>query len=265
MYDVGIKYISDLFNENNKVIPFQDQVNRGLPKIYWMKWRGLINTIKRNKVKLVRYMPSEVTFVVRNASIDEMEPKDIYNHNVCLKYGNDTFIPPISKMMNIYGEHDIQWDTVFVRIHKLLPDVKSKEFQYKFVNDALVNKYWLHKWKISENDLCRWCKSEQENIVHVFWECPIIRQFWDDFSKNFDKLLSNKIDLSLVLLGHDNELICQLIVIAKRFIYTNLYYENAPHFKQYLQKVFYIKKMEEHISKNNKQVDKWWKKWQSLL
>ena len=64
---------------------------------------------------------------------------------------------------------------------KTLKDVRTRMFQYKILNNILVNNYWLKKWKI--NDLpCTFCNVAEEDLPHMFWDCQVAR----DLIKNYE-------------------------------------------------------------------------------
>ena len=66
---------------------------------------------------------------------------------------------------------------MYVRASRIPVDTKTKEFQYKFLNDLLVNRYWLKQWRIEQSDECVWCNHDREDIVHVFWDCTFATKF----------------------------------------------------------------------------------------
>ena len=73
-------------------------------------------------------------------------------------------------------------------------DVKSRAFQYKFVNNILKNNYWLHKWIIK--DLCTFCHSNIESLIHLFWFCNKVYNFFTEveiWCNNQDIRLEKKI------------------------------------------------------------------------
>ena len=54
---------------------------------------------------------------------------------------------------------------------EIILNVKTQFFQYKILQDILVNNYCLNKWKMLGDNLCTFCKTEAENIGNLFWEC----------------------------------------------------------------------------------------------
>ena len=49
-------------------------------------------------------------------------------------------------------ETNQDWSESYTRPQRLITDVRTREFQYKFMQDVLVNKYWLFNWKISNEE-----------------------------------------------------------------------------------------------------------------
>ena len=91
----------------------------------------------------------------------------------------------------------------------------------------IVNNYWLNKWKMLGDNLCTFCKTEAENIVHLFWECKEVIQFWENVKEwcankcKVDIIACNLITKSFVFLGNIENGICLnlLVILGKVYIY----------------------------------------------
>ena len=60
---------------------------------------------------------------------------------------------------------------------------------------------FLHKIKISDNNLCTFCKCETETITHIFYDCVQVNLFWNDFVQWFNAIENDyKISKKIVLL-----------------------------------------------------------------
>ena len=46
--DVGIKFISDLYDENDCIVPFTVWENKGLKNTHYLKWRGILSSISKH-------------------------------------------------------------------------------------------------------------------------------------------------------------------------------------------------------------------------
>ena len=67
---------------------------------------------------------------------------------------------------------------MYQRSHTIPVDTKTKDFQYRFVHDILINRYWLYKWKLKDNAKCTYCNADSETIEHMFWSCDKSQEFW---------------------------------------------------------------------------------------
>ena len=39
---------------------------------------------------------------------------------------------------------------------------------------------FLFKIGIKSNDQCSFCKESSETLLHLFWECPFVKSFWNE-------------------------------------------------------------------------------------
>ena len=59
-----------------------------------------------------------------------------------MEHNRDDIVTP--RIAKYFMHHDnIDWKSVYKRAHKIPLDTKVQEFQYKFLNDILINNYWL--------------------------------------------------------------------------------------------------------------------------
>ena len=154
------------------------------------------------------------------------------------------------------------WQNVYTKAHRVPMNVKLKEFQYKFLHDALVNGYWLYKWKISETEICTVCGNGTDNIKHVYWECQSTQHFWAEFKEWwFLKYGQIHLDIEDIFFGTEQELLCHLIFIAKQHIYIQRIQDKAPDIVYYINMVDHVKRIEENIARKNNRYDIWLEKW----
>jgi hypothetical protein len=160
----------------------------------------------------------------------------------------------------------INWVEVYLRANKLPTDTKTKEFQYKFLHDLLSNKYWLNKWGIEDNADCMYCDNDKEDITHMFWNCIVTRRFWRDFSKFFSdvELCNGEITKEDVFLGAEENIVCTLIFVAKRYIYNKRIHEEVYTFNLFKVVMHQYKNIEFRIAKDKNSVDDWFEKWSFL-
>jgi len=261
-YERGIKYVGDIVQYKNSMQLFNVLVKKGLSKTKWLRWQSIVQAVKqyckRENICETVDESEVVKFQITETDIEQCNSKFMYNtivngeNNVCIGRSNKHV-----KEVN-------EWQQIYTRPMRMIQDVKTRDFQYRFLHDILVNKYWLYKWKIVDNNVCRLCKQCTEDLLHLFWDCEITKQFWKEFNEHFN-VYDITVDKEIVFYGSENELGCCLVFAAKRHVYKCVYDERIPTFKEYMNKVYYMKMMEEQIANNAKKHKRWEKKWMPLL
>ena len=101
------------------------------------------------------------------------------------------------------------------------------------------NRFLLICIKVNSS-LCDFCAMHEETIVHLFWECPITRDFWNSIElflneKGFNVTLCYRLislcspDLSTI----DSKLVSSILILAKYFIFSNKYNNQVPKFNSF--------------------------------
>ena len=109
------------------------------------------------------------------------------------------------------------------------------------------------------------CNDGTDDINHIFCPCKFINKFWSDFNDCFNGKVDIKMTKRNVFLGLDDELLCTLLFAGKHLIHRSHFQEIVPTFRVFLEKVFYIQKMEKETCKKNSRFERWYNKWCPLL
>ena len=94
---------------------------------------------------------------------------------------------------------------------------------YKIVTRIHVTNTLLHRIGIADSDECVNCHDARDTLVHKYWRCPMVRNFWDDIKLWLleSNIITNGDQLSEVnvLLGTANDnLTNHVIMCAKEII-----------------------------------------------
>jgi hypothetical protein len=156
-YVIGIKYVRDMLDKCGKAIPFETLVKMGLPRSKWLQWQSLIKVLQHyiKPVHVQVKCEEDMKFYIMGKEIGKCTSKHIYR-NVSSSL-NTTHVGRAEKyLINIGLETEsTKWQEVYMKPTRLIMDTKSRNFQFQFLHDILVNKYWLYKWKLVDNDKCR--------------------------------------------------------------------------------------------------------------
>ena len=269
LFKAGAWYKRDLYETDGSVIPFQTWIARGVGRQNLMKWMGLVK--KTNELN--KYDDDciddqvEVTQLLLQSKgpIEQLSNKAIYREVLANKVPQTAkvHVPRISRYLD---NSEINWSNVYLRANKTTTDTKTKEFQYRFLQDLLSNRYWLHKWKVKDTATCHYCTCDQENIVHMFWTCQKTKEFWRKFNEfcRDKQLLDNNVTMEDIFMGVEDNIVCTLIFVAKTFIYNKRIHEEQFTFESFMNVISKFKNIEFFIARTSNTTDAWFEKWKFL-
>ena len=162
------------------------------------------------------------------------------------------------------------WKQNFSNIVKLTLSTKLCSFQYKLSNFALVTNKELFTWGIKPNNRCTFCNSQEENYLHLFVKCEIVRKsIWKPLIRWLDyycyiEFTSDPLDiLFCTFKGLFAKLVNTVILIAKYYIYVKKCLEQKLILIELITEITNFKKLEKYIAtKNLKLLKNHEKKWQ---
>ena len=254
LFTVGVTCIRDLYTDTKVLKSFAFWSSKGLKMADFLKWGGLVSSITKNipkvsidfHVKVENLNADMITYL--DKPLITVTPKMVCKHLISLKCGDTIFIPQITKYTNL---ENIDWSIHYLTALTIPMDTRTREFQFKFLHDALTNNFWLKKWGFLDTDMCTFCKKEKEDITHLFWQCNVVQNFWQDFKELFYGVFLEEFNLPLIIYSDRNPLLCTLILLAKRYIYDCRYKNEIPKIQIYKWKLNYVKNVEFEIAKRN--------------
>ena len=98
-------------------------------------------------------------------------------HKMCVK---TIFKTPGSedKWAFQFNDANIDWTTIYRIPHECTLSTKLRYFQYQFLLRYLPLNKFLFDIGIINSNLCTFCKSYPETLLHLFWECTVTRSLW---------------------------------------------------------------------------------------
>ena len=227
-YNKGIRNVMDLIDENGLIYEFQELKQRYyIPGTYLdyirlinkipRRWRDLINEDSRKNSSL-RYnvqVNCYVFYLLRK----RRGCRDIYDKIVPV---NEIIIP--NKWITEIGDISVDEWKKFNKNLNYIKEVKLRDFQYKINNRILVTNAFLYKIKKKENSLCSYCNQEAESIMHLFFHCGKVEEFWKNLKIWLERKanINLQIDLKNILFSSSAQVIVSyLITVAKYYIYKS--------------------------------------------
>ena len=116
-------------------------------------------------------------------------------------------------------------------------NTKFQNFQFIFLHHIRYTDSKLFKMKLVNSPIRSFCQMSEETLLHLFCECKITREFWNNVCNWFNRGKTSVIQLSSfdICFGYNittpNFLLNQLILIAKVFIFECKTPEYMPSIK----------------------------------
>ena len=157
------------------------------------------------------------------------------------------------------------------------------EFQWKCTNShtwrefgwkCLIRFFITPKQKahFSEGEATCWrqCGSREANHWHIFWDCPVIKNFWAEFHRSINTIFNTNLQLefAILFLGHPNlqkrsdEYLFGVLISACRKVLTRHWLlPEAPTINEWIDLVNDIYVMEQITFSLRLQKEKFIKYW----
>ena len=167
----------------------------------------------------------------------------------------------------IFSNHPIlTGKKIYFLIRDTTLDTKVRMFQYKVLHNTLYVNKMLFKFGKVISPRCSFCKLHEETIIHLFYDCSIVKRIWNQLKS----ILSNNINFPIstpqsAIFGfwdldtNEHLILNHLLLIFKMYIYNarTASYLNISHLLIYIKGIKDIeKKLCENDSKRRKKINK---------
>ena len=90
---------------------------------------------------------------------------------------------------NLFESSDFNWKKIYFLIRNTTLDTKARMFQYKVLHNTLYVNKMLFKFGKVISPRCSFCKLHEETIMHLFYDCLIVKRIWNQLKS----ILSNNL------------------------------------------------------------------------
>ena len=182
----------------------------------------------------------------------------------------------IEKWRNRFPGHDINWENVFTHTYKL-NDAYLRWFEMKILHRILPTQKLLHNMGLVASPICDFCENEVETILHLMWECPFTRLFWNRLSgwisSRCPKHAELELDIfSIMFLEIEtmDPILHLIIALAKNYIFkckTNRSVPNLRAFRSILSQRYSVEKYrnQKRNAQSEEVFEDKWKEYESLM
>ena len=269
-YNQNVKLIKDLII-NNRWITVDELYDLYNIKTNFLELRSLLSCIPKGW-KYHLFTDSDLTFEGYKLDIFSYNCKETYQE--LLKNAihiPEQYVIMWEKLLNTDID-EVDWYNSYPECFKWTISTKLRSFYYQLrVADIMTNAK-LVKMKIKDDKNCSWCKNNEQNILHLFWECITVNTIWSKLSEWLSACLGCNLEIKQELIflhdieaGNYTDIINLTILIVTRYIYVCKCVESDPTFRGAMNKVSEIEHLERTISKNNGKIYQHNKKWRQLI
>ena len=129
----------------------------------------------------------------------------------------------------------------------------------------------LHKQIPLQSEQCSFCENTSESFLHLFWECPKTKVFWNEVIKwlgNFSCLLTKRFSPQISLGFVDDTtalLLHHALLIARYHIFWAKSMHHLPSLELFIRNFLTCLEVERRFSLKNGFLVKFNKKWGAFL
>jgi hypothetical protein len=191
----GFMYVCDVVDDNG-MRPIEWFQDRLICKNNWLCQYMILKTIIKKSFTNYNFKDIKYENIVHDNSfyklINNQHVKvcDITSKLIYSILRQEKFQNPLHQ--NYFGKlfeiPKTAWKYIYEHKIMTIEDKHISDFNYRLLNNLLCNREMLKKWKITDNDLCVYCKTVKENNEHLILKCKNVVHIWDIVQKvvNFD-------------------------------------------------------------------------------
>ena len=135
---------------------------------------------------------------------------------------NSVDVPACHSKWNVnFNISQSDWKKIHSWIFNVTNDTYLQWLQTRLVHRILATNALLFKMNLSNTSMCTFCKKEPETLLHLFWDCNVVKKLMIDLTeicRNYDA--SFETDCQTFILGSTEKSQYNILFIEiKRFIY----------------------------------------------
>ena len=267
-YRKGVKYVKDILHDDTRCLTYAEFSNKFQINCNFLKYFGIVAAVQ----KVLNFeVATENCILLHNEDFDRMVKVCRGTYELFIKNTTDCPLNSMQKWCTDLGMelNFSEWDKYFINIYKTTIVVKLRTLQFNILHRTLVTNHILKIWKKVDSNLCTFCKTEDETIFHLIFQCSEVQQFWHRIqvwyhSKGLDANF-NSFNCVIGPVGNKYKLFNTVCILAKQHIYYSRCMNIQLNFQMFLKLVEDTQKIEYFIAKKNDKVRLHIKKWEPML
>ena len=270
-FSAGIVFICDLLDDNGHLLSFADLRAKYNIHTNFIEYGGVVRLVKaayRDLLTINSNVPFPfVPFNFQALLSDKKGSRRLYNSFTQAKTVTRKFVNKWERQLEIRFELDV-WSRIFIVPFTCTLDSKLRWFQFRLIHRVLGTNLFLCKIHKLETNVCTFCKSEEETLIHLFCNCKFVLSFWSsviDLIKNKTKI-QLVIDNPLLLFGVTDtrhECLNLILLLARFHIYKMKMNSRRPSLEILKEDIKRNYCCEKYLASINGAYPKFRSKWQN--
>ena len=91
------------------------------------------------------------------------------------------FVTMWEKILNINID-EWDWYNSYVDCISWTVSTKLRSFYYQLRSADIMTNHKLVTMRIKTDASCHWCSCKDQRMLHLFWECDIVHDIWEQLS-----------------------------------------------------------------------------------
>ena len=227
-FENGVIYMQDLVDRNGTWMSFDEFSNKYKIRTNFLKYFGLLSAVKCavNVINVDLSKRPVVNFQSREFKLGSgrlIDMKKAKSRDFYTEFLEDNLEAPtaIYKWLRDYNLNEDKFYKSLPLVQKCTKEPKLLAVQFKIIHNIINCKTNLYKWKISEDDICEFCKtSEKDNIIHALCKCDHTKQFLTEVFKKIDPFSTcfGEMEIQSFLFGVEDPAQNVIILVLKKYI-----------------------------------------------
>ena len=228
LQNIGINYVNYLISPSGGLFGYDEFITTYNLHMNFVDFYSLMHSIPRhwkgdlNERLEMRYVYQEVI-----DSLLKMGKvcKDSYSYMLSKNCKHRSHETKWQQVLQPYTR-SLSWHQYYSCNFECTVDSKMRAFQYKILLRIIPTNKYLKLCKITDNECCYFCNNDIESIEHLFYFCPIVKDFWVKVAERIKPYLdiTSHLQPQNVLLGYlgtkNKRCLNHLFNIVKRYIYS---------------------------------------------
>ena len=225
----GLRKIGDLFNDLGRIKSREQLMKDFNLTINFIDFTRISRAIPQNYLLKILEVGEKETAPWCQQFVSTILSDNKNNQNIKKTILSDQGSIPTARLkweeILLTPGDDLFWNKIFKIPSICLQDMWMRMFQYKILHRILPTNKKLLQFKIKDSSDCEYCGQEEESLLHLFCECDLSTQIWQELvdwlGKQGQKI--NYLTDSQILLGDPSldPVINRIIITTKVSIFKN--------------------------------------------